>query len=385
MLSDVADSEVYTKDNFILNKTTPNSLICTWSPYLLTRFIEMWKVKGKVSLKIQNVEALPARYLRRLVLNIRDSIVLIEPDFILHEESIYCSTINATTAGWELDTYMFEELKTLLRAASLTVGKQFNLDSLTYASTRNNLFDILHSDEFSKKDLEINKTFPAAEEVTQVMFDKLFNQRKTAVKKLYTLSKDAIRAEVSTWPSMVFVNLLSAMRDNITQAEKYNFVLLTSQELRSQILSKLQELQENQLPESYKVKDERKGFFSRYTMDWEINGMTDKDAHDILFQIQQTKVIGAVNIDTLDDTKNSLKIARDTLKANENEGFFDIQHINAQRVLMKKNEYSHIAQETDALNPSDLATYRKLCDSLVSFIKYNKLDVLEQFGSIRMR
>ena len=261
MLTDVEHVEDFDKENFILSKSTENTLICTWSPYLLSRFIEMWNVKGKLSKKIQNIEALPAQYLRRIVIDIRDEMIKLDSNLILHEEGIYYSTINATTAGWELDTFTFDELKMLLRSAAHKVGKYFQLESLTHASTRNNLFDILHSEDFRKKDHEVNKTFHASTHVSQQMIDKFFNQRKTAVKTLYTLSKDTVRAEACTWPPLVYVNMLISMTANISQAEKYNYTLLSSHNLRSQILTKLKELQENQLPETHKVKDERKGFF----------------------------------------------------------------------------------------------------------------------------
>ena len=379
MLTDVEYVDDFDKDNFILSKSTSTTLICTWSPFLLTRFIEMWKVKGKLPLNIQNTEALSAQYLRRIVLDIRNEMERLNSDTILHEEGLYYSTINATTAGWELDAFSFDELKALLRSASSKVGKYFQIESLTQESMRNNLFDILHSEEFRNKDHEVNKTFSATTQVSQQMIDKFFNQRKTAVKTLYTLSKNTIRSEACTWPPLVYVNLLISMMQNPTQAEKYNLILLPSQNLRSRILTKLKELQENQLQEIYKVKDERRGFFSKFTMDWEINGLIEKDARDILNQTQVLLELNGVQPDSLDNIKNALKIARDKLKDKDSNDFFNITHINTRRVYQKQNEDSHIATETDALTGKNPVTFRKLCDSLASYITYNKQDLIEKY------
>ena len=114
-------------------------------------------------------------------------------------------------------------------------------------------------------------------------------------------------------------------------------------------------------------------------MDWEINGLTEKDARDILNQTQVLLEINGVTTDTLDAIKNALKIARDKLKDHDDDDYFNITHINTQRVRQKNNEDSHIASETDALTVKDLATFRKLCDSMASYIDYNKQDLIEKF------
>lgn len=89
-----------------LEGSTSDKRICSWSPSTLAHFIEQWKIKAQLKLRILYVEALPASCLRRVVMSIRDFIQQNINTPPLYSERSYYSTINPESKGWEIKTFL---------------------------------------------------------------------------------------------------------------------------------------------------------------------------------------------------------------------------------------------------------------------------------------
>ena len=379
---------ISTNDYFMLTALSFDDKINQWSPGILKNFIHIWRVQGKLKLKIETIEKLPAKVLRGVVYQIRNELKKENKNNSVHVEAEFWSTLHPQTQQWEVESFHWNDQKALLNLVARKLNKGFEVDDMTREECVSCIMDLIKSQTFQEEKLTICYKSEPMLPVTQDIINKCFPQSAQSNTTTVSFSKDTCKHDMRKWSSKVLVALIHRLQPKMENKTKFQLIREPVTHLRELVLRQLKRLQEHQLQESHVIKDERSGFFGELTLDWEINGYTQVELQDLL---QQTRkyLEGAIprsENESLIFLKRELKQTRDFLKEREDKTYFDLSNVQHSVVTgqQKRMKPSSSMNSEMVIYESEPKVQTK--NSIEAYSQYSKQELLniysEQFNDV---